>query len=117
MLVLGLALSACGGGEKQAAAPVPVAAPVVAAAPAPADPALQKTDDSSCKTCHGVAGTGAPPTGDTAAWQPRVAKGIDPLLDHTIDGFNAMPPMGTCPQCTEDQFVALIEYMSGAKFE
>lgn len=115
VLLLGL-LAACG--KTEPAAPAAVA-PATTAAPAAvaASPALQATYDSSCKTCHGVAGTGAPMTGDKAAWQPRVAKGIDTLLDHSIGGFNAMPPMGMCPQCSEDQFVALIEFMSGAKFE
>lgn len=110
--LLALALAACGG---EAPTPAP-AASAVAAAPA-ADPAVQKLYDATCKACHGVPGTGAPAVGDSAAWAPRVAQGRDALLDHTIGGFQKMPPLGMCPQCGEADFVALIEYMSGTKLE
>lgn len=108
-----LLLSACG---SEPPPPAPTAAAVPAAA-TPADAALDKLYTVSCKTCHGVAGTGAPLTGDTAAWQPRVAKGIDTLLDHTIAGFQTMPPMGLCPQCSAEEFEQLIEFMSGTTFD
>lgn len=71
----------------------------------------------SCKACHSIPASGAPQTGDAEAWAPRIAQGVDTLLDHTIDGYQAMPPMGMCMDCTEDQFVALIEYMAGGKIE
>ena len=41
----------------------------------------------------------------------------DALLDHTIDGYKAMPPMGMCMDCSEEQFIALIEYMTGSTLE
>jgi Cytochrome c5 len=84
-----------------------------AAALAPADPALAKVYDSSCKLCHANPASGAPQTGDGKAWQPRVAQGADSLLDHSINGFKGMPPMGLCMQCSEEQFLALIAFMSG----
>lgn len=84
-----------------------------AAALAPADPALAKIYDSSCKLCHANPASGAPQTGDGQAWQPRVAQGADSLLDHSINGFKGMPPMGMCMQCSEDEFLALISFMSG----
>lgn len=93
---------------------------LAAAVPAPLqidDPVLRRTYESSCKNCHGVAGTGAPLSNDIAAWQPRMAKGMDTLLDHSIGGFNTMPPMGMCPQCSEEDFVALINLMAGVKGE
>lgn len=108
---LTLALCACGGQEA-----APPTAPTTAVA-AFSDPTLQKTFDSSCKICHGVAGSGAPLTGDAAAWQPRVAQGLDTLLDHTISGYKAMPPMGLCAHCSEDDFVVFIEHMSATRFE
>lgn len=115
VLLLGL-LAACGKAEPTASvtvAPAIVAAPTAVAA----SPALRATYDRSCKGCHAVPGTGAPQSGDAKAWQPRVAKGIDTLLDHTIRGFNGMPPMGACMDCSEDEFISLIELMSGTKFE
>lgn len=84
-----------------------------AAALAPADPALAKIYDSSCKLCHANPASGAPQSGDTKAWQPRVAQGADSLLDHSINGYKGMPPMGMCMQCSEDEFLALISFMSG----
>ncbi len=46
---------------------------------------------------------------------PRLAQGIDTLLDHSINGYKGMPPMGMCMQCSEEQFRALIDFMSAAQ--
>jgi cytochrome c5 len=103
-----MVLAACGRGEdRQTVAPT--------AAPVAADPAIQKIYDVSCKTCHSNPGSGAPLAGDAKAWAPRLTQGRDALLGHTINGYKAMPPMGLCMQCSEQDFAALIEYMSGAK--
>lgn len=107
-----LVLSACG--EQQAA---PAAAPSGAAAVAPpplpaADPAVVRLYEQTCRACHGTAVAGAPLAGDAAAWAPRVAQGMDTLLDHTINGYKGMPPLGSCGDCGEDEFVALIRYMA-----
>ena len=56
---------------------------------------------------------GAPPAGDAAAWAPRLAKGEDTLLRHTIEGFNNMPPLGYCMDCSRDDFRRLIRFMAG----
>ena len=37
---------------------------------------------------------------------------MDTLLDHSINGFQGMPPLGLCMQCTEADFRALIEFMA-----
>jgi cytochrome c5 len=76
-------------------------------------PELKAIYARSCATCHAVPATGAPQAGDAAAWAPRIAQGEDVLLDHTINGFNAMPPMGACADCDEAQYRALIAYMAG----
>ncbi|MFV3331027.1 c-type cytochrome [Pseudomonas sp. NY15437] len=104
-----LALASLLGGCGEDAAPPPRNA----AALAPSDPALAKIYDSSCKLCHANPASGAPQAGDVKAWQPRVAQGADSLLDHSINGFKGMPPMGMCMQCSEDEFLALIAFMSG----
>ena len=75
------------------------------------DERRQNIFDRSCAICHSQPGTGAPRSGDNAAWQPRVALGIDTLLERTLKGYNAMPPMGMCMDCSEGDFIALIEYM------
>lgn len=76
-------------------------------------PELQATYDRTCKVCHGTPGTGAPAAGDDAAWASRIEQGIDVLLDHSINGYQSMPPMGLCMECSQDEFIAFIEYMTG----
>jgi cytochrome c5 len=64
-----------------------------------------------CGTCHLAGVAGAPVLGDTAAWQPRIAQGMDTLWDHTLNGINAMPPKGTCMACSDDDLRAALDYM------
>lgn len=68
--------------------------------------------DKSCKVCHDAGAAGAPKTGDAAAWEPRMAKGMDALVQSVNNGLNAMPPKGMCFDCTNDEYKALIEYMA-----
>lgn len=78
----------------------------------PDDPDLASLYTQSCFSCHGTGAGGAPRTGNSSEWQPRLEKGMDTLLDHTIKGFQGMPPLGMCMDCDEEQFTALIEFMS-----
>ena len=55
---------------------------------------------------------GAPRTG-TSEWDSRMAKGMDTLLDNTINGYKGMPPLGMCMDCGEEEFEALIRFMAG----
>lgn len=100
----------CSGGDNQdgnSAAPQK--------APMPADPDLASTYLQTCKSCHGNGYAGAPRTGDVAAWQPRMAKGMDVLVENTINGINGMPPLGMCMDCSEEDFIPLIEFMASGK--
>ncbi|AKA23865.1 c-type cytochrome [Pseudomonas chlororaphis] len=108
-LALGGLLAACGD--------PPAPPPTAAVQQMPGDPALARLYDSSCKLCHANPASGAPLTGDVAAWQPRIALGADTLLDHSINGYQGMPPMGLCMQCSEEQFLALIRFMSAQDFQ
>ena len=78
----------------------------------PSDPALAEIYNRSCRSCHTVAATGSPLTGDSAAWAPRLEKGMNTLLDNVINGFGGMPPFGLCMDCDADQFEALITFMA-----
>lgn len=78
----------------------------------PADAALAEVYNRSCSSCHTVAATGSPLTGDIAAWEPRLAKGMNTLLDNVVNGFGGMPPFGLCMDCDADQFEALILFMA-----
>jgi cytochrome c5 len=80
----------------------------------PGDPEIAEIYNRSCRSCHTVAATGAPLTGDTAAWAPLMAKGADILLENVVSGYRGMPPFGLCMDCDADQFDALIAFMASA---
>ena len=65
----------------------------------------------ACVACHGTGVANAPKLGDRAAWKPRIAQGIDRLLVTSVAGMGAMPPRGTCADCSDDDLKAAIEYM------
>jgi cytochrome c5 len=88
----------------------PVATETAGAAPAAAA-AGEAIYNKACIACHAVGVAGAPKLGDAAAWEPRIAKGIDALLQSAINGLNAMPPRGTCMDCSDDDLRNGIEFM------
>ncbi len=88
-------------------------AAAVVIAPAFAEPNMEKYN-KACAVCHEQGVAGAPKTGDAAAWEPRLAKGMETLLGSVKNGLNAMPPMGMCFDCTDEEYTALITYMSTA---
>lgn len=47
-----------------------------------------------CTACHGAGAAGAPKTGDTAAWAPRLATGYEALLNSALKGKGAMGAQG-----------------------
>ncbi len=67
--------------------------------------------NSVCTACHSTGAAGAPKIGDKEAWAPRIAKGVDALLETAIKGKAAMPPRGTCADCSDDELKGAIEYM------
>ena len=67
---------------------------------------------SSCFACHSTGAAGAPKTHDVAAWEPRMAKGMEVLVAEARDGYNAMPPTAMCADCTDEEYQELIEYMA-----
>ncbi|HUH38797.1 MAG TPA: c-type cytochrome [Spongiibacteraceae bacterium] len=76
------------------------------------DQAVIDRYNKTCIACHSSGAAGAPRTGDAEAWAPRLAKGMDELLKSTHNGLRGMPPKGLCFDCTDDEYRALIEYMS-----
>lgn len=67
--------------------------------------------DAVCMACHSTGAAGAPKIGDTAAWAPRIDKGLDTLIDHALNGFNAMPAKGGCANCPDEEIQAAVEHM------
>ncbi len=64
-----------------------------------------------CFVCHGAGVSGAPKLKDVAEWTPRLAKGEDALWKSLMSGLNAMPPKGTCMNCSDDELHAALGYM------
>ncbi|MFI2810634.1 MULTISPECIES: cytochrome c5 family protein [Microbulbifer] len=119
ILTATLVLVACAPGDdpavsSQAAASQPAGIQAASGA-APED--IRETYLRSCHSCHGPGVTGAPRTGDVAAWKPRAAKGLDVLVTNAMEGYRAMPPRGLCFDCTESEFAGLIRYMAGAALD
>ncbi|CAA0114911.1 Cytochrome c5 [Halioglobus japonicus] len=67
---------------------------------------------TSCFACHSTGAAGAPKAHDVAAWEPRMAKGMPVLVASVKNGLNAMPPTGMCTTCTDEEYIALIEFMA-----
>ncbi|MBY4676494.1 c-type cytochrome [Marinobacterium arenosum] len=63
-----------------------------------------------CAACHAVGVAGAPKFG-SADWTDRAAKGMETLLANAINGINAMPPRGTCADCSDEEIQGAIEHM------
>jgi cytochrome c5 len=99
-LLIAALLGGCGGAND--------AAPTKTNAPG------EQTYQRFCFSCHASGISGAPPIGNGAAWAPRLAQGEGVLLQHTIEGLPSagMPPRGMCLQCTDQELLDAIHYMS-----
>ncbi len=64
-----------------------------------------------CQACHGTGAAGAPKIDDKAAWEPRVAKGFDALMNTAINGKGAMPARGG-QNAPDAELKAAIAYMT-----
>lgn len=49
---------------------------------------------AQCATCHTAGVAGAPKLGDAAAWAPRIAQGLETLVQSALKGKGAMAPQG-----------------------
>jgi len=100
-----------------------LAAPVAAVAAAPAETATTAATDATqadidgvaiyqtaCFACHGTGAAGAPML-EAATWTDRLAQGEDTLVDHAVNGFNAMPPKGGQMQLSDAEVRAVVQYM------
>ena len=83
----------------------------VAAAPAAARSG-KEVFTTVCTVCHTAGVAGAPKVSDKAAWEPRVATGLDALMNTAINGKGAMPARGGNPSVTDAELKATIIYMT-----
>ena len=88
---------------------VPVAKPAIAETAGPRSG--EDIYKASCSACHATDAIGAPMLGNAAAWKDRIAKGEQALIDSAVNGFNAMPPMGTCATCSSEDIANTVKYM------
>lgn len=113
-------------GEDNSALEVPdqPAGPEQPAQQAAAAPAKSMTGaevyNMACVACHGAGIAGAPKYGDAAAWGPRIAKGLDTLHKHSIEGFHGdtgfMPAKGGRVDLADEAVMAAADYMvAGSK--
>lgn len=63
-----------------------------------------------CAACHDSGAAGAP-TLQAGDWSDRLPKGRETLLDHAINGFNAMPARGGRSDLSDEQVAASVDYM------
>ncbi len=64
-----------------------------------------------CQACHQIGAAGAPKFGDTAAWQPRLERGLTALYDSVLNGKGAMPPKGGAMTASDAQIRAAVDYL------
>jgi len=68
--------------------------------------------NKTCQTCHATGIANAPKLDDKAAWEARVAQGLDMLIKTASTGKGAMPPKGGDPTLTEEELKAAILFMT-----
>ena len=66
---------------------------------------------TACFACHMTGVAEAPKLDDPAAWEPRLAQGMEGLLQSSINGKGAMPPKGGFAHLTEDDLRNAIGFM------
>ncbi|MGV6827625.1 MAG: c-type cytochrome [bacterium] len=86
-----------------------------ASADVPAEAAAPKSGAevyaASCAACHNTGAAGAPKLGDAAAWNDRVAGGVDALVAAAISGKGGMPPKGGNMSLSDDEVRAAVEHI------
>lgn len=102
-------------GATQAA---PISRPDAVAAPLSTAAALTgpQVYNAVCIACHAPPGVGgAPALGSAAAWAPRIAQGMDTLIDHALHGFTGstgvMPKKGERVDLSDEEIIGAVKYM------
>jgi len=67
--------------------------------------------NSVCLTCHGNSVHDAPRVGDMHVWQPRLAQGLDVLVEHALDGHGRMPAKGGYSTLTDHEVSSAVAYV------
>ena len=88
----------------------------VEVAAAPSEPRTgEALYNTFCIACHSTGLANAAKTGDVEAWNKLLEIGMDDLVVSAKAGKNVMPPMGNCADCSDDELISAINFMSEAK--
>ena len=68
-----------------------------------------------CAVCHSGGWQGAPIANDPGEWKDRISAGKDTLFKNAKHGLNAMPAMGTCMDCSDEELKSAIDEMLPAE--
>jgi len=99
--------------EEPAAIPAaPVSTPEAVATPLTGP----QVYNAVCIACHAAPGIGgAPALGNADAWAPRIAQGMNTLIDHALHGFTGstgvMPMKGERVDLSDEEIIGAVEYM------
>lgn len=73
---------------------------------------VAQTYQTTCFACHGTGAAHAPEVGDVIEWEIRLEKGLETVVQNSINGLNGiMPPRGLCTTCSDEDMRALVDYM------
>ncbi len=61
--------------------------------------------------CHSSGVAGAPKFGDKAAWAPRIATGMEAMMNTTLKGKGAMRCRAGASTASDEELKAAVEYM------
>jgi len=64
-----------------------------------------------CSSCHEAAAAGAPKLEDKAAWEPRIAQGMDALYASTRDGKCELFVKNLRTDISDETIKAAVDYM------
>jgi cytochrome c5 len=85
--------------------------PPVAVAAKGADRTGEEVVNLACAKCHATGERGAPKIGDSAAWTPRVAKGLATVTQAALKGHGGMPARAGMADLSDVEIKRAIEYM------
>lgn len=64
----------------------------------------------ACAACH-ISGAAGAPRMQPSAWEDRLPKGIDTLVQHAINGYKLMPAKGGRTDLSDEQVRAAVAWM------
>ena len=67
-----------------------------------------------CSACHAAGVAGAPKHQDSGAWAPRIASGLEALVQSALKGKGAMPPQGGGGYSAAEITKAVVDMANGA---